>query len=271
MMQQYLRIKVGTPGHARLLPDGRLLRAVLRRCAARQPAARHHADHARPERRRAGGDGRRAGACARGLPGQADPLGEAVAICEQVGEVGAAKGPVERKVVRVVTPGTVTDSELLADDADALLIALSPTRARGGRTTWGIAWLGLASGQLGLTECAEHELPGWLARLDAAEALVDRDQVPAALAGSRTALTHRPALAVRRGARPAQAVRAAAGGEPGRLRRAGADHRACRRRGAAELRRAHAGPGAGACAHPQRRAIRANCSSCRRRRTATSN
>ena len=40
-------------------------------------------------------------------------LGESVAICEQVGEVGAAKGPVERKVVRVVTPGTLTDTELL--------------------------------------------------------------------------------------------------------------------------------------------------------------
>ena len=43
-------------------------------------------------------------------------LGESVAICEQVGEVGAGKGPVERKVVRVVTPGTVTDSELLEDE-----------------------------------------------------------------------------------------------------------------------------------------------------------
>ena len=45
-------------------------------------------------------------------------LGESVAICEQVGEVGAAKGPVERKVVRVVTPGTLTDTELLADKSD---------------------------------------------------------------------------------------------------------------------------------------------------------
>ena len=57
-------------------------------------------------------------------------LGEAVAICEQVGEVASAKGPVERKVVRVVTPGTVTDSELLADKSDARLLAL----ARRGKT-----------------------------------------------------------------------------------------------------------------------------------------
>src|SRR4029434_2472345 len=52
-------------------------------------------------------------------------LGEAVAICEQVGDVATAKGPVERKVVRIVTPGTVTDNELLADKTDALLMALS--------------------------------------------------------------------------------------------------------------------------------------------------
>ena len=50
-------------------------------------------------------------------------LGEAVAICEQVGDVGTGKGPVERKVVRIVTPGTVTDTELLADKSDALLLA----------------------------------------------------------------------------------------------------------------------------------------------------
>lgn len=51
-------------------------------------------------------------------------LGESVAICEQVGEVGASKGPVERKVVRVVTPGTLTDSELLNDKSESLLLAV---------------------------------------------------------------------------------------------------------------------------------------------------
>ncbi|HUG23932.1 DNA mismatch repair protein MutS, partial [Piscinibacter sp.] len=60
-------------------------------------------------------------------------------------------------------------------------------------TTYGLAWLGLTSGQLGLTECDERQLAGWLSRLNAAEALVDRDQVPAALAQSRVAVTHRPA------------------------------------------------------------------------------
>ncbi len=50
-------------------------------------------------------------------------LGESVAICEQVGEVGAGQGPVERKVVRVVTPGTLTDAELLNDKSESLLLA----------------------------------------------------------------------------------------------------------------------------------------------------
>src|SRR6478752_6487920 len=52
-------------------------------------------------------------------------LGESVAICEQVGEVGAAKGPVERKVVRIVTPGTLTEADLLADKSDAVLLAIA--------------------------------------------------------------------------------------------------------------------------------------------------
>jgi DNA mismatch repair protein MutS len=105
--------------------------------------------------------------------------GEAVAIAEQVGDVATAKGPVERKVVRVVTPGTLTDTELLAERADTRLLALHrtvPAKGRGGTgTAYGLAWLTLASGELGLAECSEAELPAWLARLEPAELLVDRD------------------------------------------------------------------------------------------------
>jgi DNA mismatch repair protein MutS len=115
-------------------------------------------------------------------------LGEAVAIAEQVGDVATAKGPVERKVVRVVTPGTVTDTELMNERSDTLLVALTKVRA-----TWGLAWLGLASGQLGLSECGEAELAGWLARLDPAELLVERDDLPAAVLQCRAARTPRPA------------------------------------------------------------------------------
>ncbi|WP_407062231.1 DNA mismatch repair protein MutS [Caldimonas mangrovi] len=114
-------------------------------------------------------------------------LGEAVAIAEQVGDVATAKGPVERKVVRVVTPGTVTDTELLADKRDALLVALHHKGA-----TYGLAWLGLSSGQLGLTECSSRELGTWLARLNAAELLVAGDEWPEAVRQARLAVTKRP-------------------------------------------------------------------------------
>jgi DNA mismatch repair protein MutS len=116
-------------------------------------------------------------------------LGEAVAICEQVGDVATAKGPVERKVVRVVSPGTVTDSELLADKRDAVLLAVAPRGA-----VIGLAWLAVSGGAIGLGECADNELGAWLARLGAAEVLVDRERIPAALANAtqRVPLTHRP-------------------------------------------------------------------------------
>ena len=119
-------------------------------------------------------------------------LGEAVAIAEQVGDVATAKGPVDRKVVRVVTPGTITDSELLDDRIDTLLCAATKLRH-----TWGLAWLGLSSGRLGLTECAEADLAGWLARLDPAELLLpqgdEADKPPPAVAQHRAARTPRPA------------------------------------------------------------------------------
>jgi DNA mismatch repair protein MutS len=114
-------------------------------------------------------------------------LGESVAIAEQVGDVATAKGPVERKVVRVVTPGTVTDHALLAERADTLLLAAALRRG-----TWGLAWLGLASGALGLTECREDELAGWLARLAPAELLHDGAALPSAFAATSAARTVRP-------------------------------------------------------------------------------
>ena len=115
-------------------------------------------------------------------------LGEAVAVAEQVGDVATAKGPVERKVVRVVTPGTVTDSALMAERADTLLLALQRRKER-----FGLAWLGLSSGRLGLGECAEIELASWLARLDPAEILFDGQALPAIAQAQGAAITPRPA------------------------------------------------------------------------------
>jgi DNA mismatch repair protein MutS len=122
-------------------------------------------------------------------------MGEPVAIAEQVGEVGATKGPVERKVVRVVTPGTVTDTELLDERHDTRLLALA-VRGPAAQPVYGLAWLALASGQLGLTECGERELAAWLSRLAPAEVLVSGElseaRRPAALRGCGAALTSRP-------------------------------------------------------------------------------
>jgi DNA mismatch repair protein MutS len=112
--------------------------------------------------------------------------------------VGTAKGPVERKVTRVVTPGTVTDSELMAERADTLLLAVHRQPATNHKAqpdggVWGLAWLGLSTGQLGMTECGERELPGWLARLAPAEVLHDGSELPAALLQAKAARTTRPA------------------------------------------------------------------------------
>ncbi|NMM76136.1 DNA mismatch repair protein MutS [Acidovorax sp. SRB_24] len=92
-------------------------------------------------------------------------LGESVAICEQIGEVGASKGPVERKVVRVVTPGTLTDAELLSDKSESLLLAVH----QGARARCGLAWLSVTQGRVHLAECASDELGPWLARIAPSE------------------------------------------------------------------------------------------------------
>ncbi len=105
-------------------------------------------------------------------------LGESVAICEQVGDPATSKGPVERKVQRIVTPGTLTESELLPEKSDRPLLALNVLRQRKG-VTLGLAWMSLASGQLRLTELPTDEgklvlrLRQELERISPAELLVD--------------------------------------------------------------------------------------------------
>jgi len=94
-------------------------------------------------------------------------MGESVAIAEQVGEVGAAKGPVERKVVRVVTPGTLTDSELLSDKSESTLLAVH----QGARARCGLAWLSVTQGVVQLAECAQADVGTWLARIAPSEVI----------------------------------------------------------------------------------------------------
>ena len=109
-------------------------------------------------------------------------LGESVAICEQIGDPALAKGLVERKVVRIVTPGTVTDEALLDERRDTLLLAIS--RFKNG---YGLAWADLASGRLRANEVdGEDALEAELARLQPAEVLVaDEDGWPDAVLESR--------------------------------------------------------------------------------------
>ena len=99
-------------------------------------------------------------------------LGESVAICEQIGDPATSKGPVERRVTRVVTPGTVTDANLLEAKRDSLLVAVLP-----GRHRTGLAWLNLAAGQFTVTEVPAAEAAATLERLDVAELLLPEGTV----------------------------------------------------------------------------------------------
>ncbi len=94
-------------------------------------------------------------------------LGESVAICEQIGDPATSKGPVERAVTRIVTPGTLTDASLLDEKSDSLLAALTIERER-----IGLAWLNLASGEFRLTEAPFATLTAQLERLRPAELLL---------------------------------------------------------------------------------------------------
>ncbi len=98
-------------------------------------------------------------------------LGVSVAICEQIGDPAesakSAKGPVERAVTRIVTPGTLTDANLLDDKHDSLLLALTIDRQRAG-----LAWLNLANGDLRLLETSLDALPAHFERLRPAELLL---------------------------------------------------------------------------------------------------
>jgi DNA mismatch repair protein MutS len=99
-------------------------------------------------------------------------LGESVAICEQIGDPETSKGPVERRVTRIVTPGTLTDSALLDEKSDNVLLALHAEKA-----AVGLAWLSLASGELRVSEIAPQALANELRRIGPAEVLA-ADGVP---------------------------------------------------------------------------------------------
>jgi DNA mismatch repair protein MutS len=115
-------------------------------------------------------------------------LGESVAICEQVGDPATSKGPVERQVMRIVTPGTLTDEALLDERRENLLVAIN-----GSDQGFGLAALDLAGGRFTLQQPADREsLRGELERLSPAEILLEEDTCLPDQLNLRGGVTRRP-------------------------------------------------------------------------------
>ncbi len=100
-------------------------------------------------------------------------LGESAVICEQIGDPATSKGPVERAVARIVTPGTLTDAALIDDKQDIWLLAVATQR-----NTAGIARLNLASGEFILIEVPAEQIPATLERVRPAEILYPESWTP---------------------------------------------------------------------------------------------
>lgn len=115
-------------------------------------------------------------------------LGESVAICEQVGDPKTLKGPVERKVVRIVTPGTVSDEALLHERQDNLVAAVYEEKG-----TFAIASLDMTSGRFLMSELPSKEaLAAELQRLQPAEILYAEDFSAASILNNYKGLRRRP-------------------------------------------------------------------------------
>ncbi len=113
---------------------------------------------------------------------------ESVAICEQIGDPSASKGPVERKVVRIVTPGTVTDEALLEARQDNWLMALAV-----GERCFGLASLDLTSGRFVLQQLeSSDQMLSEIARQNPAELLVSEDYALKSALKQRRGLCTRP-------------------------------------------------------------------------------
>ena len=115
-------------------------------------------------------------------------LGESVAICEQIGNPATSKGPVERAVVRIVTPGTVTDEALLSERIDNLIAAIYHHNGK-----FGYATLDITSGRFQLCEPeTEEAMAAELQRTSPRELLFPEDFEPVNLMASRNGNRRRP-------------------------------------------------------------------------------
>lgn len=115
-------------------------------------------------------------------------MGESVAICEQIGDPALSKGPVERKVVRIVTPGTVSDELLLEDRKDNLLAAIWQEKSG-----YGFATLDISSGRFNVFECDSADtMQAELQRTSPVEILYPEDFQSMSLIENRSGLRRRP-------------------------------------------------------------------------------
>ncbi|MFT3741202.1 MAG: DNA mismatch repair protein MutS [Gammaproteobacteria bacterium] len=116
-------------------------------------------------------------------------LGESVVLCEQVGDPATSKGPVERRVTRIITPGTISDEALLESRQDNLLLALY-----GYQQHFGMAYYDISNGRFLLLEVTgEPALQAELQRLNPAEILIS-ETAAALFTGLKGSIRHRPAV-----------------------------------------------------------------------------
>ena len=116
-------------------------------------------------------------------------LGESVAICEQIGDPATSKGPVERKVVRIITPGTLTDEALLNERQDNLIVAVDFIAPH-----YGLAAMDVASGRFTVNQFTRQEtLSAELQRLNPAELLYSENFPDLTQLGQRRGMRRRPA------------------------------------------------------------------------------
>lgn len=119
-------------------------------------------------------------------------LGRSVAICEQIGDPATSKGPVERQVVRIVTPGTVSDEALLKERSDCILMALT-IQDKDGKAAAGMAWMDISGGRFKVCEVSGlDDMLAEIERIRPAELLVNEHMLLPAGLEARPGLRKRP-------------------------------------------------------------------------------
>ena len=98
-------------------------------------------------------------------------LGVSVAVCEQIGDPATSRGPVERRVQRVITPGTLAEETLVSDDTESVLAAVSPRVQANG--AYGLAWINLSTNEFCVFESADYvDIQATLERVQPSEILI---------------------------------------------------------------------------------------------------